>query len=161
MLRDVEAVARSERDRLVKLAFVLTGRSDHAEDIVQAAFTRMLTRDVSQVEDLGHYIRKVVVNESLTWRRSLVRRDKLIDRLGDRSQSVDAAWLISNVDLSRALGGLSAKHRAVVVLRYYLDLDDAEIADIVDCEPATVRSRLSRAMRKLRAELDSEEPDHD
>lgn len=150
---DLSSFLSAERDRLVGLAYLFTGSGADAEDAVQAALVRLTNKDLGHVQDLPSYVRRAVVNEATSWKRSAIRRERLVvppkptDEVGD---------LIAAVDLARALGRLGTKHRAVVVLRYYLDLDDAAIAATLGCAPATVRSRLSRALRRLRADLEGE-----
>lgn len=157
MQPDLESFALTERQRLVGLAFILTGRRDQAEDVVQGVFARLLSKDLSGVENLNLYARRAVVNECASWRRSVLRRDRLVAQLGDLSHEAIAPAMFTHVDLSKALGRLSSKLRTVVVLRYYMDMDDEAIAAVADCAPSTVRSRLSRALAKLRSELDPEE----
>lgn len=140
----------SERDRLVGLAYLLLGNGHDAEDAVQAASARLSTSNLSHVNDLPSYARRAVVNECASWKRSLIRRERIEQQLGQPEASDD---LIDALDLARALQRLTPKHRAVVALRYYLDLDDQAASEILGCAPATVRSRLSRALRKLRTDL--------
>jgi RNA polymerase sigma factor (sigma-70 family) len=147
---DLSEYLESERDRLVGLAYLLLGNSHDAQDAVQAASVRLTASDLSHVKDLPSYARRAVVNECASWKRSLIRRERAEQQL---SQPEEADDLIDALDLAQSLQRLSAKHRAVVALRFYLDLDDQAASEILGCAPATVRSRLSRALRKLRADL--------
>lgn len=153
-MHDLSGHIESERDRLVGLAYLLTGSRSDAEDAVQAALERLTAKDLTHVQDLASYARRAVVNECTSWKRSLVRRERFERSLAPVQEHDD---LIDALDLTRALSRLGTKHRAVMVLRYYLDLDDEAIAQILDCAPATVRSRASRALRKLRTDLNEGE----
>lgn len=149
-LHDLSGHIESERDRLVGLAYLFLGGSHDAEDAVQSALTRLAAKDLSHVTDLPSYVRQAVVNECASWKRSGIRRERTERRLNQPDAPAD---LIDALDLGRSLQRLATKHRAVVVLRFYLDLDDQAAAEILGCAPATVRSRLSRALRKLRTDL--------
>lgn len=147
---DLGSYVESDRERLVGLAYLLLGSPSDAEDAVQSALLRLSTSRLSHVVDLPSYVRRAVVNECASWKRSQIRRRRVEQQL---EEPVGDAEPIAVIDLGRALQSLSSKHRSAVVLRYYLDLDDASIGQILGCAPATVRSRLSRALRKLRVEL--------
>lgn len=153
-MHDLSEFIETERPRLVGVAYLLTGSRSDAEDAVQAALERLTAKDLSDVRDLASYARRAVVNECTSWRRSLARRERFERSLTSVQEHDD---LIDALDLTRALNRLGDKHRAVMVLRYYLDLDDEAIAQILDCAPATVRSRASRALRKLRSDLNEGE----
>lgn len=153
-LHDLGEYIESERHRLVGIAYLLTGSRGDAEDAVQAALERLTAKDLTHVQDLASYARRAVVNECTSWKRSLVRRERFERTLTPAQEHDD---LIDALDLTRALHRLGTKHRAVMVLRYYLDLDDEAIAQILGCAPATVRSRASRALRKLRTDLNEGE----
>jgi RNA polymerase sigma factor (sigma-70 family) len=146
----LSAYVESDRARLVGLAYLFLANSSDAEDAVHSALARLAGKDLGHVADLPSYVRRTVVNECSSWKRSQVRRRQAEERVEAFEAAPD---LIGALDLAGALQRLSAQHRAAVVLRYYLDLDDSAIAEVLDCAPATVRSRLSRALRKLRSEL--------
>jgi RNA polymerase sigma-70 factor (sigma-E family) len=136
---------------LLRFGHVLTGSPLEAEDLVQEALARSLCRwrHVS-VDDPVAYVRRAMVNTHITrWRRW----DAHV-RLGDVPEAAadDAAmrrpedWDV----LRRALAGLPARQRAVVVLRYFEDLPDPAIAALLGCRTGTVRSQASRALAALR-----------
>ena len=134
---------------LARLAYLLTGSAEAAEDAVQDVFTRCLHR----IDDLDHprsYLRAAVVNECRTRHRRAARaeRHRLLDRPpGD----VDLPHEL--VETRDALAELTPRQRAAVVLRYFADVPDAEIAEILGCRPATVRSLIHRAIDRLREVL--------
>ena len=97
------------------------------------------------------YVRRMVVNEHLSWRR---RHRRLVAhaQLDDLLPSVPdhAAQHAERLDLLERVGRLPARQRAAVVLRYYEELDDAEIASVLGCSTSTVRSNIARALATLR-----------
>jgi RNA polymerase sigma-70 factor (sigma-E family) len=134
-----------DRLALVRLAFLITGDRHMAEEVVQDAFVSTL-RSWSRVREPKPYVRAAVVNGS----RSRLRRRRL-----ERSHSHDRpdAVLSSPDELSDVLGRLNARQRAAVVLRYYEGLADAEIAVVLSCRVATVRTTIHRALGALRKEI--------
>lgn len=148
---------RASRRELVGLAFSLTGSREHAEDVVQDVYARLLSSDMSAIVDLRAYARRAVCNECMSWGRRMARR-------GRRARALAAEWEremrclpdpYGRVELLSALSQLPPRQRVAVVLRYYLDLNDDEIGVALGCAPATTRTLLSRAMRKLRRVLDA------
>jgi RNA polymerase sigma-70 factor (sigma-E family) len=154
-----ELVATNEQ-RLLRFAVMLTGGRHSAEDLVQTVFTRAYRKwsRISQVDQPEAYLRRMVLNEFLSWRRLLKHgelpvaepRDVPTDEdIGTRHAQRDAVWQL--------LAGLPRKQRAVLVLRYYEDLPDDEIGKLLDVAPSTVRSNASRALAALRDQLPAEE----
>ncbi|WP_405070613.1 SigE family RNA polymerase sigma factor [Kribbella sp. NBC_01510] len=154
-----ELVTSSER-RLLRLGLMLTGGVHSSEDLVQTVFARAHRKwdRISAVESPEAYLRTMVVNEFLSWRRLLKSREvplaEPIDRpseedIGSRQAQRDAAW--------RLLAGLPRQQRAVLVLRYYEDLPDDEIAEVLGVAPGTVRSNAARGLAALRTHLPAEE----
>jgi RNA polymerase sigma-70 factor (sigma-E family) len=151
---DFRDFAESRWPGLVRLAFGLTGDAGLAEDVAQTALARAYVawRRVGQADDPDAYVRRILVNAS--HRRFRKRRvaeqpgeppDVLVegpdDLIGERA------------DLMAALRGLPVRQRTVVVLRYWQDLTDVQIAATVGCSAGTVRSQLSRAVASLRVAL--------
>jgi RNA polymerase sigma-70 factor (sigma-E family) len=129
---------------MVRLAHLLTGSNAVAEDVVQNAFVAMHRRWVS-VERPVEYLRKTVVNGTRTWHRSRSReRARVVKWSGDEQTPFEARELLD------ALGGLPARQRAVLVLRYYEDLPEAEIAALLGRPVGTVKSDLHRGLARLR-----------
>jgi len=151
----LDALAHAEGDGLVALAYVVTGDREAALDAVQEVFARLARADLSTIENLGAYARRAVCHECASWGRSMTR-------MGRRNGRLEAEWRrdlatqpdpFGRIELMGALGVLSARQRTAVVLRYFVQLDDKQIAECLDCAPSTVRTLLSRAMTKLRREL--------
>ena len=136
----------ARRLALVRLAYVMTGDRETAEDIVQEAFLATCRR-WDGVRDLHPYLRAAVVNGSRSW----LRRKKL-----ERAQPTvsDEASLGAPDEMWDALGRLKPRARMAVVLRYYEGLPDAEIAGLLGCRVATVRTTIHRALATLRKEIE-------
>ncbi len=144
-------VADSATD-LARLARVLSSDPASAEDLLQSTLLRVW-RSWPKVRAADHppaYARRIMVNVATSgWRRRW-RAEIPTERLpepsvGDQQHAVaDRDWLI------RAVRDLPARQRAAIVLRYFVDLDDAAIADQLGCSVATVRSQISRALDRLR-----------
>ena len=142
---DVDALYAVERPGLVRLAFLLTGSSETAEDVVQDAFERCLSR-LDGVDKPGAYLRTAVVNGA----RSMVRRERSAPVL---SAAMYAELGESALELWAALRTLSERRRTAMLLRYWVDLPVNEIAQVMDCRPGTVSSLLHRGLADLRKEL--------
>jgi RNA polymerase sigma-70 factor (sigma-E family) len=148
---DFSAFAVSRWPGLVRLAFGLTGDRWAAEDLAQATLARAYVawRRVSRADDPDAYLRRILVNAS----NRRFRRRRVTEQPGDPPETAveDPAELVSDrAVLLAALRQLPARQRAVVVLRYWEDLTDTQIAATLGCSPGTVRSQLSRALAKLR-----------
>lgn len=138
-------------DALLRLALMLTGDRHHAEDLVQSVLAKAYVRwsRVAAMERPEAYLKKVLVNDHLRWWRR-GSREVLVGTPADgvvgddgRHEARDAAWQL--------LGRLPNRQRAVLVLRYYEDLSDAEIAVVLGCAQGTVRSQAARGLAALRA----------
>ena len=148
---DFKAFAASRWPGLVRLAFGLTGDRWLAEDIAQTALARAYVawRRVSRADDPDAYVRRILVNASN--RRFRKRRfTEQPGELPDLPVDGPADLIGERAALFAALHQLPQRQRAVIVLRYWQDLTDAQIAATLGCSPGTVRSQLSRALAKLR-----------
>jgi DNA-directed RNA polymerase specialized sigma24 family protein len=136
---------RRSWDDLVRLAAFLTGSVPVAEDLVQDTFLRFGARPTPP-DDPTTYLRTSVVNACRSYhrRRFLERRH----RPGLPPPGID-----SPSELWDILGRLSPRQRTALVLRYYLDLPEDDIAAILHCRPSTVRSLVQRGLNRLREEL--------
>ena len=148
---DFSAFAVSRWPGLVRLAFGLTGDRWMAEDIAQMTLAKAYVawRRVSRADDPDAYLRRILVNAS----NRRFRRRRVTEQPGDPPETAveGPADLVSErAALLAALRQLPPRQRAVVVLRYWEDLTDAQIALALGCSPGTVRSQLSRALAKLR-----------
>lgn len=146
-----------ERLGLLRFATALSADPGTAQDVVQEVAYRASTR-WARIRDLDHpeaYLRRMVVNEYLSWRRKWSRMvtsselvDLHLDVVGDGSAEVE-----DRHQLRAELRKLPPRQRAVIVMRFYDDLNDAEIAHILRCPRGTVRSLQSRALTRLRLEM--------
>jgi RNA polymerase sigma-70 factor (sigma-E family) len=160
-----EQFATTRLPGLLRYAVVLTGDRDLAQDVVQEVLARAHVRwkRISRSESPDAYVRRMVLNEYLSWRRSWAARnihavgERLVD-LNDAKGGIDdhAQHVVDSDELWNRLATLGRKQRAVLVLRYYEQLDDVSIADLLGSTPATVRSNASKALKTLR--LTSEQP---
>jgi RNA polymerase sigma-70 factor (sigma-E family) len=148
-------------DGAVRLAYLLTGDRALAEDLVQDAFVRLAGRLVHLRDQSAFdaYLRRTVVNLSNShFRRRKVERAFLESaRNAVGSQASQAPSAEDREDLWRALGRLSGRQRAAVVLRFYEDRSEREVADILKCRPGTVKSLVSRGLETLRKEIRGED----
>ena len=145
---------------LLRMAYLLTGDHDRAEDLVQSALVRLhrhwpkvLAGDQgSQGRTPEAYVRKTMVNLNTDWWRRLGSRERPGGILpgGDRPSSADAyAEMELREDLWVELRALPAKMRATLVLRYFEDLSEAETAAILGCSVGAVKSQCSRGLARL------------
>jgi RNA polymerase sigma factor (sigma-70 family) len=132
-------------DRLVRLAFVLTGSREVAEDVVQDSFVR-LYRHWDAAEQPERYVRQIVVNECRSHHRRTGRERDRRAKLYVVDSTVDR----HGVELSDVLLELPYRQRAAIVLRFYSDLSEAEIAEVLGCRPGTVGSLVHRGLERLR-----------
>lgn len=153
-MRDDEGFERfvlSAYPALMRRAFLLVGDHGHAEDLVQGALTTAYVR-WRRVREPHAYLRTVMTRSAIGWRTRRWRGEYATDPVPDRPDPADA---LADVDVAdavrRALMGLPAPQRAVVVLRYFEDCSEAEIAGILGCSAGTVKSRAARALASLRA----------
>jgi RNA polymerase sigma-70 factor (sigma-E family) len=138
-----ERLYASEYQGMVRLAFLLLGgHGGHAEEVVQDAFARVYER-WERLDEPGAYLRTAVVNRCRdVLRRRLVARRKPPDP--PRAAYQDADHLVD------ALACLAPKRRAAVILRFYADMSEAEIAAALEVRVGTVKSMLHRSLRQLR-----------
>ena len=133
----------------VRLAWLLTHDHAAAEDVVQDAFVRVRAR-LAMVENRTAYLRTAIVNGCRDRARSAGRADAGWRRL---RVVTEVSSMDKPSELLDAVAHLPYKQRAVVVLRYWADLREEEIAEVVGVRPATVRSITARALERMRKEL--------
>ncbi|MEV0675588.1 SigE family RNA polymerase sigma factor [Actinosynnema sp. NPDC050436] len=148
-----EYVAR-QRPALVRFATVLTCRTWLAEDLVSDVLGRAFEHweRISGMGEPNAYVRRMVVNEYLSWRRRLARSSPRAE-VAPEVVSDGADERAERDAMIRRLAGLPRKQRAAVVLRYYAGLSDREIAAQLGCRETTVRSQVHRALNALRIDL--------
>ncbi|MEU4689384.1 SigE family RNA polymerase sigma factor [Actinoplanes sp. NPDC023714] len=144
---------------LVRYATVVTWDPHLAEDIVQNVLVRAQSRwgRISRADAPEHYVKRMVVNEFLSWRRR--RAAQSVPLSGDVLAAVMPAGpdVIAERDerdaMLRLIATLPPKQRAVIALRFYEDLAVEEIAEILGCRTVTVRTHLMRALARLQTAL--------
>ena len=142
--------------RLQRIARLLVGDPAVADDLVAEAIARTLPRwRTGDVSDLGPYLRTVLVHLARRrWRVRSLGRDRDHRAAEWTRPARDAAGDVADRDRTlRALAQLPARRRAVVVLRFYDDLTEAQIAEVLGIEVGTVKSQLSRALGQFRVAL--------
>lgn len=139
---------------LVRLAVVITGDQGSAEDIVQDAFLGLYRR-WDRLTDLPHplpYLRASVLNGCRTALRRRARADRRLHCLGEvPSESAEARALLSEEQqaVARAIRDLPDRQREALVLRYYLDMSEADAAEAMRVSRGTVKSATSRALAAI------------
>jgi RNA polymerase sigma-70 factor (sigma-E family) len=141
---------------LLRFAHALTGNPHDASDLVQEVLERVGVRWSSVGRGPGGpdaYVRRAMVNARTSrWRRR--RPETLVDTIPETATPVRDRF--DDEPLWLALKALPQRQRAVIVLRYYEDLSEAEIAATLGISPGTVKSQSARAMASLRRRLDAE-----
>lgn len=143
---DDYVVARERH--LLRVAYLLTQDGHLAEDLVQTALTRAWFAWRRIEGDPDRYVRKILVNTFV----SATRRRWNVERPTERLPERPASNHESSTDLRRALAALPKRQRAVIVLRYFEDLTEAETARLLDISIGTVKSQTSKALVKLRVD---------
>ncbi|MEU8650062.1 SigE family RNA polymerase sigma factor [Streptomyces sp. NPDC048737] len=144
---------RARWSGLVRTAYLLTGDVHHAEDLTQTALAKAYRswRRIARSDNPEAYVRRMLVScNSDRFRKRRVAealtaapperagRDEAVGRVEERGSLLDG------------LARLPARQRAVVVLRYWEDLSEAEVAEVLGCSPGTVKSQASKGLAKLR-----------
>ncbi|HST65993.1 MAG TPA: SigE family RNA polymerase sigma factor [Mycobacteriales bacterium] len=139
---------------LLRTAVLITGDRGLAEDLVQTALVRTYGSwgRIQRREAVDAYVRRVMVNTYVNWWRRRWRGELPTESLPERPAPDALSRVDDGLSLHDALARLPRRMRAVVVLRYYDDLPDREIAAILGCSTGTVRSQASRALDKLRSD---------
>ena len=147
-MTDFEEFASAALPGLLRFGHVLTGDPQRAEELVQQALVSTWARWRRIEHEQPHaYVRRAMVNTHTSWwRRS--RHEAPLPAGYDLAAPQSGALEERDRTLT-ALRQLPPRQRAVIVLRYYEDLSEAEIARVLDCSPGTVKSQASRALRTL------------
>jgi len=137
-------IYRDERDRLVRLAYLITGSQAAAEDLVQDTFMRVMSK-LDATDEPGPYLRRSVVNACYSWHRRSWREVREIDE--DRMKPHQDTH---PVEMWESLSKLSPRQRTILVMRYYLDMTESDVAETLGCRIGTVKSTSHRALKDLR-----------
>jgi RNA polymerase sigma-70 factor (sigma-E family) len=159
---EITVFIRSSYAPLLRRAFLLTGDRGLAEDIVQDSLAKLWTSwSRRTVDSPDAYVRRIMVNSSIsTWRRRRPTQPMAegdppmlaVPDGADASAEHDRVWA--------ALGQLPPRQRAILVLRYYEDLSEAEICQTLSISPGTVRSQTYKARQTLRQVMSADEGAH-
>ncbi|WP_245155826.1 SigE family RNA polymerase sigma factor [Nocardioides sp. 503] len=145
---DEFVVARSTA--LLRTAYLLTHDHALAEDLLQTALSKAWF-SWSRIDGSPEpYVRRILVNTYATWWRRKWNGELATEELPERAHSDASDAVSSGHDLWQAMERLPRRQRAVVVLRYFEDLTEAQTADLMSCSVGTVKSQLSKALAKLR-----------
>lgn len=147
-------VARGQA--LLRFAHVLCGNGHLAEDLVQEVLARAHRRweRIERMEAPEAYVRRAIVREFLSWRRRRASTEAVVAEVPDRPSGPDTAQeLAARDEMWTLLAGLPRVQRAVLVLRFYEDLSEADTALVLGCSVGTVKSQTARGLDRLRVAM--------
>lgn len=149
---------RGEHHR--RVAVLLAGEWHAGQDLIQASLVK-LYRAWPRISASGAdaYLHRIMVNQQRSWWRARWRREIPLDQPPERGYAEDHAGRHADGDQIRAaLARLPNRQRAVLVLRYFADLPEAEVATILGCSLGSVKTHAHRGLKALRAQLDPGQP---
>jgi RNA polymerase sigma-70 factor (sigma-E family) len=148
----------ARRPTLLRAAMLLTADRADAEDLLQAALakTYLAWDRIKDRSALDGYVRRAMVNINISWWRRRRLEEYPTDEMPDMPVADHTRRSELHDALERLLGRLSERQRTAVVLRYYEDLTETEIAETLGVSVGTVKSTVSRAMAKLREDAAQE-----
>jgi RNA polymerase sigma-70 factor (sigma-E family) len=158
--REFDQFVAGAADELLRTAYLVVWDLAEAEDLVQESLVRVAKR-WPRVRSMDHpvaYARRILVNLALDGAERRARRRQELngqppeDR-ADESSSQDLRRVDASAEIVTALGTLPPRQRAVLVLRYFVDLPEAEVATVLGCSVGTVKSTASRGLARLAQEL--------
>ncbi|WP_433552625.1 SigE family RNA polymerase sigma factor [Micromonospora zamorensis] len=146
---------------LLRTAYLLTGDWATAEDLLQTALTKtyLAWKRLGAIEAVEPYARRVMVNTSTSWWRRRWHGERPTEVLPERAGVDEIEQQLDRDLLWRHLRELPNRQRAVLVLRYYEDMSEAQTAAMLDISPGTVKSQASRALATLRRRLGADAPE--
>lgn len=153
---EFEAYMSARQPSLLRTAYLLTGDRHAAEDLVQTAFAKLyLSWDkVQRREQIDGYVRRILVNENNSlWRRAWKRKEVTTDQVPDHVPVHDRHYDGQRSALWEFVRTLPKQQRAVIVLRFYEDLSEAQTAEILGVSVGTVKSQASRALASMRGRV--------
>lgn len=140
---------------LTRLAVLLAGSHSAGQDLLQDALESTYRRWAArgEIEDFEAYVRVALANAARgSWRKRARRPEDLVDHPVDAAVSSGEAALVERQALLTALRRLSPRQRTVLVLRYFEDCSEAQIAAALRCAPGTVKKQAARGLERLRAD---------
>jgi RNA polymerase sigma-70 factor (sigma-E family) len=150
---------RERGEHQMRVAVLLTGDWHAAEDLVQASLVKLyrVWPRLDTDTDPDAYLRRIMINTHRSWWRARWRRETPAAVLPERSSGEDIADRQALGALVRqALAGLPRQQRTVLVLRYWEDLPEADVAGLLGCSVGTVKTHAHRGLRALRDLLGGE-----
>jgi RNA polymerase sigma-70 factor (sigma-E family) len=153
---DFDEFVVSRGRSLLHSAYLLTGNVADAEDLVQSALAKTY-QAWDRIEDrkaLDGYVRRAMVNTHISWWRRRKVDEYPTDDIPDQPVADSPVSSEQHDALRRAIERLPHRMRAAVVLRYFEDMTEAEVADVLGVSQGTVKSTVSRAVAKLRTDTD-------
>jgi len=162
---DFDGYVQSRGRSLQRLAFLLCGDHHLAEDLTQIALAKAFVRwgRVSRADHPDAYVRQVLVRSYLAQQRRRAARE-LVTPTPFRRAAITADVaddVVGRAAARTVLAGLSPRARTVIVLRYFVDLDDTAIAELLGVTPSAVRSMSSRTLARLRQSLAADTEDEE
>ncbi|MCA1833001.1 MAG: SigE family RNA polymerase sigma factor [Actinomycetota bacterium] len=157
--RAMQELFNAHYGSLCRLAFLIVRDSGQAEESVMDAFLKTFTgwRRIGQMDRPDLYIRRAVVNAC----NSRLRRRAVESRFRF-AESETHGWDVdreSSIVVRGAIDALPKRQRVCVILRYYEDMSEMEMAEVLECSPGTIKSQLSKAREKLKTALDADAPE--
>jgi RNA polymerase sigma-70 factor (sigma-E family) len=157
VMADFDQFVATHVDDLLRTAYLIVWDEGEAEDLVQECLLKVARRwpRVRRMEQPRAYARRILVNLALDGARGRAQRRRELEP--EAPTSLFAAdplpALEVRAELLQALGQLQQRQRAVLVLRYFNDLTEAQVAEVLGCSPGTVKSSASRGLARLREAL--------
>jgi RNA polymerase sigma-70 factor (sigma-E family) len=151
-ITDFTRFVSASSDRLLRTAWLLTSHREHAQDLTQLALAKTFAAwHRVRHDDAEAYARRVMVNSYIDWWRRAPWRERSTAQVPEHNAVPDHAGTINErATLTAALAKLTRRERTIVVLRYYVDLSEADVAAQVGVSVGTVKSTASKALAKLR-----------
>nr|WP_240956539.1 SigE family RNA polymerase sigma factor [Micromonospora sp. HNM0581] len=144
---------------LLRTAYLLTGDWGTAEDLLQTALTKtyLAWKRLGGIEAIEPYARRVMVNTSTSWWRRRWHGERPTEVLPEHAATDELERQLDRDVLWRHLRALPARQRAVLVLRFYEDMSEAQTAALLEISPGTVKSQTSRALATLRRRISADD----
>jgi RNA polymerase sigma-70 factor (sigma-E family) len=155
-----EEFASAKQAGLIRFGYLLLRDHQLAQDLAQEGLAR-LHGNWARIAADGNpdaYVRKVMVNQLLSWRRRRGWSERPVADVRDTTGPDPAAAIGDRAEMWAMIGELPMRQRAVIVLRYYEDLDDAAIGVALGCASSTVATHANRALARLRSVARTPEP---
>jgi RNA polymerase sigma-70 factor (sigma-E family) len=156
-MTDFDQFVAAHVDGLLRTAYLIVSDESEAEDLVQECLLKVARRwpRIRRMEQPLAYARRILVNLTFDGARGRARRRSELEPAARANPiAIDPLTAVDGrTELLQALGRLPARQRTVLVLRYFNDLTEAEVAEVLGCSPGTVKSSASRGLARLREAL--------